>query len=494
MVTVAAVLRFVTTSPLWLDEALSVNIASLPIDQIPDALRQDGHPPLYYVLLHGWMVLFGDGDVAVRALSGVAAVLALPLAYLAGRRRGGRLGALAVLLVTAVTPWGVRYGTEARMYALVFLLALAGWLVADDLLRRPSRWRWLALMLITAALVLSHYWALYLGAGAVLLLAWRWWREPGARSGVLRVTTALAVGALAFVPWLPVFLDQVADTGTPWATATRPTRAVVELAGGIGGGERYAEAILFGMLVLALVFVGLTAVEERGHRLVLDPATVPGVRTEVALVAATAAVGLAVGFVTDAVFVARYAAVFLPMLLIAAGIGLARLPARWPLRAAALAVMALSVVGLFANVRDARSQGEEAAHAIAAEARPGDVVAFCPDQLGPATLRYLPTTVRAVGLPKLERPERIDWRDYAARNESADPGAAVAALVQAAPDASVWLVVQSGYRTYEGYCEAVVSGLVGARPPGITVVRDRAGDVFEPATLYRFPPPEPAAG
>ena len=39
--------RFATNSPLWLDETLSVNIARLPIADIPGALRHDGHPPLY---------------------------------------------------------------------------------------------------------------------------------------------------------------------------------------------------------------------------------------------------------------------------------------------------------------------------------------------------------------------------------------------------------------------------------------------------------------
>ena len=66
-----AVLRFATRSSLWLDEALSVNIARLPIGDIASWLRHDGHPPLYYVVLHGWIELFGSGDTAVRALSGV---------------------------------------------------------------------------------------------------------------------------------------------------------------------------------------------------------------------------------------------------------------------------------------------------------------------------------------------------------------------------------------------------------------------------------------
>ena len=100
-----AVLRFSTTSSLWLDEALSVNIARLPAGDLVRWLRHDGHPPLYYLLLHVWTDVFGTGDVAVRALSGVFGLLTLPLAWIAGRRRGGPLlgwvdghvrGALAV--------------------------------------------------------------------------------------------------------------------------------------------------------------------------------------------------------------------------------------------------------------------------------------------------------------------------------------------------------------------------------------------------------------
>ena len=59
VVAVGIVLRFLTTSDLWFDEALSVNIARLPLSELQDALRQDGAPPLYYALLHFWIEAFG---------------------------------------------------------------------------------------------------------------------------------------------------------------------------------------------------------------------------------------------------------------------------------------------------------------------------------------------------------------------------------------------------------------------------------------------------
>ena len=49
-------------------------------------LGQDGIPPLYYLLLHGWMPVFGTGEAATRALSLLFALLAVPASFWAGTR------------------------------------------------------------------------------------------------------------------------------------------------------------------------------------------------------------------------------------------------------------------------------------------------------------------------------------------------------------------------------------------------------------------------
>ena len=101
-------LRAAATSDLWVDEALTVNIAKLPVHGIFEALRHDGHPPLYYLLLHGWMSVFGQSDNAVRALSGLFSVATLPLIWLMGWRVGGRRCAVAALVLLATSPQAVR--------------------------------------------------------------------------------------------------------------------------------------------------------------------------------------------------------------------------------------------------------------------------------------------------------------------------------------------------------------------------------------------------
>ncbi len=91
---------------LWLDEGLSIGIAGRPLADIPGVLRQDGSPPLYYLLLHGWMELVGSSEAATHALSLLFALLAVPVAFWAGRLLfGERAGWVAALLTALIRSW-----------------------------------------------------------------------------------------------------------------------------------------------------------------------------------------------------------------------------------------------------------------------------------------------------------------------------------------------------------------------------------------------------
>ncbi len=164
VVTVSLVLRFWTRSALWLDEALTVDIARLPLHEIPNALKHDGAPPLYYVLLHFWIVLFGQSDDAVRSLSGIIGVATLPVAWLCGRRFGGRAVAWTTLVLLASAPFAVYYSTESRMYALVILLTGCGFLALQRAITAPNLWNMAAVAIVAAALLYTQYWSLYLVA------------------------------------------------------------------------------------------------------------------------------------------------------------------------------------------------------------------------------------------------------------------------------------------------------------------------------------------
>ncbi len=469
---VAVALRFVTRSDLWLDEALSAAIAGLPLDEIPDALRHDGFPPLFYWLLHLWTSVVGEGDVAVRSLSGVVSVATLPVAWMAGRRLGGPGAAWATTLVLATSPFAVRYATEARMYSLLALLALLGFLAVARALERPSAGRLLAVAAVTAGLVLLHYWALYLVATVLVVLAVLAVR--GRDRAAFRTLLAVGAGSLALVPWLGVLRYQLEHTGTPWTAGTRPFTALTASVSAWGGGGGGTAGIL-GVLIVGLA---TWAVLRR-----------PQARVVAAVVAGTLLLGVAVGTVSSSAFQARYTAAVVPLIALLAGVGLAKVPD--PRLAAGLLAVVV-VLGLVEGVREARferTQTGEVAEVIAAEAAPGDVVAYCPDQLGPGVARHLPDGLRQEPFPLRGDPNFVDWVDYEDRNVAADPEAFAADLLQEADGAGgrVWYVWTPGYRTYGSDCEDLVEIFRRSGRPSTTVVARRT-DIDEDAELIRYDP------
>jgi hypothetical protein len=486
------VLRFVARTPLWLDEALSANIASLPIGEITEALRHDGHPPLYYVVLHGWMEVFGTSDIGVRALSGVLSVATLPLAWLAARRRGGRPLALLTVTIVAVAPFALRYATETRMYSLVMCLVFAGYLLLDDIVRRDRAGllRLGGLALVTAALLYTHYWALWFVAAVFGVLVWRSLRagDQQVRGDARRALVAVIVGGLLFVPWLPVMFYQSSHTGTPWASPQRPTSILAVTLGDFGGGG-FRDAEFVGT-VLALLFVlGLFGRGVARDRVELELRTERQFRYEAVVVGLTIAIGAAAAYASASAYASRYAAIFFPLFILVVAGGVSRFLDRWVRFAVLCVVVALSLMGAYYSATAPRTQAEQIAARVAAHAQPADLVVYCPDQLGPAGARAMPADLDQVVFPDFSSPERVDWVDYTDRNQTADAAAfATAAVERAGPGRGVFLVWNGEYKGVEGQCEAVLDGLSAARGGGQVLVPDGGGDYFEHAQLVWFPP------
>jgi hypothetical protein len=174
----------------WIDEAIAVGIASHDVHDIPALLRQDGSPPLYYLLLHGWMALVGDGEAATRSLSLLFAVVAVPAAWWAGGRRAAA--------IVAVCPFLTYYAQEARMYTLVAVLSVVA--TAAFVGRRP-----VLLMVSLTLLLYTHTWGVFLLAGLVVVALRRGGLAP------------LAVVAVLYLPWVPSLVFQALHTGAPWS-------------------------------------------------------------------------------------------------------------------------------------------------------------------------------------------------------------------------------------------------------------------------------------
>jgi uncharacterized membrane protein len=491
VVAIGVVLRFVTKSDLWLDEALSVNVARLPLGDLPDWLRHDGAPPLYYVLLHGWTDLFGEGAVAVRALSGVFGVAAIGGAWLAARQIGDRTYALIAVVLMAINPYAIRYATETRMYVLEMVLVFVGIYAVRRAWMQPSAARLTLVAVVTAALLYTHYWALYLlvSLGVTLVLAA--WRQPQRRPTTIRLLVAIAVGALTFVPWLPTFTYQAGHTGTPWGHAVLPGIPIGQTLLDFAGTLQQEGWVLL-PIVIGLLLLGVFGRAVDGRRIELDLRTQPALRWEATVGALTLLVGTTATWLSGNAFQTRYSAIVLPffVLVVARAFSCLTDPR---VRFGILAfVVAGGLVGGARNIITQRTNAGKVADVINAEGQPGDVVVFCPDQLGPALMRLIApasgeTDYVIVSDPPSPRPGfLVDWVNYTDRVASRSPVKIAQNVLAKAGDHTVWFVSAPGYITHAGRCDEIAFRLGRQRNRVARVLPPE--ELFEKHALDEFPP------
>ena len=475
-------LRLIAPSALWLDEAQSVAIARSDLGGLYTGLRQDGAPPLYYLLLHGWIAVFGEGAFAVRALSGLFSVVSLAVAWSLGRRLGGPRVGTALVLLLASSPFAVRYASETRMYSLVVLLVLLGGLAVSWAATSAGPRPVLAVAAAGTALLWTHYWAVHLLAATALvcLAGLRRHRAPA-----LRVLGGLVLAGLLFLPWLPTLRWQSAHTGTPWANGGGLASISTALEAWQGGDT--VIAVLLGHALVALAVLALVTVPAGGGvRLGLSPSPTRWALLALSLGALVIA-GLA-SLLTASAVAARYSSVALPAFLALVALGVAGLPSR---RAGGAVLAGCVLAGLVLSVQQVglpRTQAAEVAAALA-DAEPGDTVLFCPDQLGPSVSRLAPGGLELVAYPDLRPADRVDWTDYAERNRSVDPASVAAELSARAGDSAVWVVTSRGYRVpSDADCLQLRGALAQLRGAPVEVVQRDPG-IDESMRLHRFPAP-----
>ncbi len=400
----------------WIDEGLSVGISSFPLTEIPGVLRQDGSPPLYYLLLHLWMDAFGTGEAATHALSLVFALLAIPAALWAGWTIFGSRAGWILAAFAAFNPFLTIYAQETRMYSLVVLLGIlaTGTFVHAFVFRRRRYVPLFALVLVV--MLYTHNWALFFAVGALaaLVLVARESSAPRAlaRDGAL----AFGAAALAYAPWVPTLVYQAFNTGAPWSNPP----SALELIGG-------PSFILSGEGSLVALFlaggVGIVRIAERG----------PSLERTVLIATMALALGTLVSAWLFSQFTPawanRYLGVIVGPLLLAAAAGL--------LRAGRLGIVALALVVLFwvaFRPSDSKSNAEVIAALFADDVRAGDLIVSTQPEQVPVLAYYFGHDKRfASPLGRVGDTRVMDWRDALEELEDARPATTLAPLLAELP-------------------------------------------------------------
>jgi mannosyltransferase len=416
---------------LWMDEGLSIGIAGQPLFDIPGVLRQDGSPPLYYLMLHVWMELVGNSPADTQGLSVAIALLGVPGGLWAGWSLFGRRAGLMCAALAAVNPFLTAYAQETRMYSLMVVLSLLATAAFLHVFVYRNR-RYLPLFAaLMAAMLYTHSWGIFATAGAVLTFAAIWIRSD--ERGPLLKDAAIGFGIafLLYLPWIPTLLYQAAHTGAPWLNPPRFGVAIQVSKSLLGGGTVTVALVLAAGSGIAAIVMGKTG--ERERRAIYAAAAI-GVFT------------LAVAWLFSQIspaWTTRYLGVALGPLLIIAAVGLAR--------AGTLGLVAFVIVfGVWGITKsgglDNKSNAAELAAAVQGTLKPGDLVVTLQPEQAPLMHYHLPgglqdDLVEATQLGEVETKGVMDWRDVQDRLEAATPEKNLLPLLDSLPRSQHVLLV-----------------------------------------------------
>ncbi len=246
---------------LWYDETVSALLAAKPVGALLAHTARDIHPPLYYLLLHGWSGLLGHSDFALAYFSLCWGVLLVASVFTLARWLGGdKVGLLAAALVT-LSPFNIWYSQEVRMYTMGATLGVWTLLALWQLLRGDRlKKRWMTLWLLsTVAALYTLYYSLFLLLWEAIFAAWWLWRTGADEQRWRRWFTLAGLALLLWLPWLPTAFRQATTPPVPpWREGVGAGTILIEGLGALALGQSMPYRV-FAPLLLLLVGVILVA-------------------------------------------------------------------------------------------------------------------------------------------------------------------------------------------------------------------------------------------
>lgn len=369
------------------DDGVALVLTQYDVPTLIDGLRRqelDVHPPLYFLLLKGWIFIAGDSLLTLRFFNIAAEILTGALLWSLLKR--SKQAAYLALMLWLIAPLLLYSLYTIRMYTLMALWVTAGAWVLALFLKRSTIGSGLTLGLVCSAALMTHLYGVFLWGAALLAILIQILRGQlllrAAMSGLISLGTALLLFLPFGLPMLQRFLGG-GSLGAQAGGAINRAEMPGQLLAAMLTHRAIIPSLLGGFLILATLISGIAWVLYRPSRKSKSPIVSTGIPYHsfwiMLLVCGIGTVGVLALAIGSSVYRPRYAVPFVPLLLGMIASVIASLPSRILRGVAVLALVVASFVGLIQNLgRNIYDDWRSAADYIATYQQPGDVIILIP--------------------------------------------------------------------------------------------------------------------
>jgi len=364
---------------IWLDEAYSIRAAEQSLSSvIGGAIDTENNPPLYFIILHLWMLLFGSSEIAIRFPSAIFGIISIFLIYKIGCHLfNQKIGIISGFLLS-ISTFHIMYSQDARPYSLFMFLTLLSFYFFIQVLKANKGWYFLGYLLANILLCYTQLFGFFVILSQIVYFSMFWKKY---KQKIFKFAGIQVASLLAFIPLIVLAIPRISHIagGGGSSISWIPEPSFLSIGTTF---YLYAGGIALFVPLLVLFFIGLLPIRYRRikGRLTFHFESVGDILLLLMWLAFPIFLPFILSMIIAPLYVPRYTISALPACYLLAARGIGYFKDMKVTYILVIGITLLSLIGLqLYYSQPVKEQWREAVHFIEFRAQPDDAIVICAD-------------------------------------------------------------------------------------------------------------------